>query len=629
MLETQNLESQQHLFHTPRPVSKGAHYAFSTPTQRLHYKPLLTSERAVEDLGLSEVSNKDDQMILSGGKLYCSANDIFPYSMNYAGFQFGSFAGQLGDGRVHNLFDVRDSFGNWQTLQLKGSGMTPFSRHADGKALVRSSIREFIISESLHHIGIPSTRALQLTSLPGTFAFRGKHEPCAVVCRYAPSWIRIGHFDIYRWKFDLKSLLRLADYCIAEVFNTSKNTNINWFDRDYFPDAKENITIPDFQDGVPYIQDSTKYDILFRNIVKANAKCVAYWQAYGFTNGVLNTDNTSILGLSMDFGPFSFMDKYDPRFTPNHDDYTHRYSFENQPEIIWWNLLQLAQSMAILLGSDNKLLAKLIDHGVSTLNEQHMTDITSRANAIVKRCAYEYKLIYNVHYAHLMAKRLGINFPVPNDLDDRVKIERLASQAQALQTEIINPLLQVMITTKIDFNNLFVNLQDYKGSYFDENSPYLGLDPKYINIFFDQHQVAKLEHYMNQSMTNSGLRNDSGETRQLLFSLETLQKWTQAYTSRIARKPLTTLRGNPLFTPRNWIFDQVIDDLTMRQREALNHPNQELDLSMLQKLYLMSSYPYDRSKWNSKLRPDLEHQWASLEHDSDEGKFMRQGTCSS
>lgn len=173
------------LFHTPRMVSQGAHFAFCLPTKKPHYKPLLLSQNALDEFNL--VQDQDLEKILSGEKVYYS-DSIFPYSTVYSGFQFGSFAAQLGDGRVVNLFDLKDKCsGQWQTFQLKGAGMTPFSRFADGKAVLRSSIREFIMSEALHSIGIPSTRAMQLTLLPGTKAQRRTQEPCAVVCRFAPS----------------------------------------------------------------------------------------------------------------------------------------------------------------------------------------------------------------------------------------------------------------------------------------------------------------------------------------------------------------------------------------------------------------------------------------------------------
>ena len=170
-------EECRKLFQTPRLVSQRAHFAYNIPEKRPHYKPLLTSSKALENLQL--VMDADLGAILNGQRLYLDeSKGIFPYSMAYAGFQFGQFAGQLGDGRVNNLFDLPDKSGVSQTLQLKGSGMTPFSRFADGKAVLRSSIREFFVSEALHHIGVPSTRALQLTLLPQTRAKRSLYEPC-------------------------------------------------------------------------------------------------------------------------------------------------------------------------------------------------------------------------------------------------------------------------------------------------------------------------------------------------------------------------------------------------------------------------------------------------------------------
>lgn len=278
LIETHQLTDPQRItaFHTPRFVSPGSHFSFTTPFQRPHYKPLLVATDTLRDeFQLDPTTDPNLTKILSGAKVYYT-DTIFPYSLAYAGYQFGSFAGQLGDGRVHNLFSL-----NNQVFQLKGSGITPFSRFADGKALLRSSIREFIISGALHAMNVPSTRALQLTLLPGTRALRegGRREPCAVVCRVAPSWIRLGSFDMFKWRPHLPGLVKLTDYCIDEVFQSGKDfpRELNWnrFDRDYFPDeegqASASCSLP--------LDDVSQYDLFFRHVVNLNANTVAFWQA--------------------------------------------------------------------------------------------------------------------------------------------------------------------------------------------------------------------------------------------------------------------------------------------------------------------------------------------------------------
>lgn len=609
-------------FHTPRIVSTGSHFAYTVPERRPHYRTLIKSIPAHEELGL--VAEDKVEKLLSGEDVYIdSEKGIFPYSMAYAGFQFGQFAGQLGDGRVTNLFDIKDTNGQYQTLQLKGSGLTPFSRFADGKAVLRSSIREFIICESLYQIGIPSTRALQLTLLPKTRATRGmSFEPTAVYCRVAPTWIRLGNFDLIRWKPDLTALVKLADYTIDHVFGENKKAlpDVNLFKSDYFADEGEEPR------QTEEVTDTTKYDLLFRNVVRKNAECVAYWQTYGFMNGVLNTDNTSIMGLSIDYGPFSFLDRFDPSFTPNHDDIEGRYSFHNQPSVIWWNLIQFAQSIAILIGAGEKHIGEVLELQSSKrpLATDVEAEVTKRANSVIGLAANEYKYVFTTKYAQLMSQRLGIDLAL-----DLSNVGKTSTVAKDFCTTLMEPLLEILKKTEVDYNNFFVNLQNHKGPIFDKNG-INGLNPEYVAIFFNTKQQIKLQGYYSDK--DHFVDTDSGETRLLIEYFENLVQWSRLYEDLAPdyeERYEISKKVNPLFTPRSWIFDEVIDHFVDHQRSALNDPDAPIDSAPLQKLLLMSSNPYDPTRWDSTLRPDLQDSWGSVKHPETADKFMKQASCSS
>ena len=354
------IANKDNIIHVPRVLQKGG-FSWTLPEKRKKYKYLTTSAKALEDLGIDslEVDNPEYQKLVSG-EFYLENEDFqekgypFPYSQAYAGWQFGQFAGQLGDGRVVNLFEVpknvKDKTNRHKyELQLKGAGMTPYSRFADGKAVIRSSIREYIISEHLNAVGIPTTRALSLSYLPETFAQRHRAEKCAIVSRFAELWVRLGTFDLYRWRSDRNGIKELSDYVINELF-TIDGKKFGFLNKilaerdDFFDNSKETIG------------DLTDYDKMYLETIVRNASTTAIWQSYGFLNGVLNTDNTSVLGLAIDFGPFSIMDKFDPNYTPNSEDHELRYSYRNTPTAIWWNLTRMGENLAELIGAGPEIL---------------------------------------------------------------------------------------------------------------------------------------------------------------------------------------------------------------------------------------------------------------------------------
>jgi uncharacterized protein YdiU (UPF0061 family) len=240
-----------------------------------------------------------------------------PVAMLYAGHQFGVFVPQLGDGRALLLGQVRNARGQSWDLQLKGAGPTPYSRFADGRAVIRSSVREYLAGEALHHLGIPTTRALSLVIAEDPVV-RETVERAAVVCRVAPSHVRFGNFEVFYYRDQHERLAPLADHVIAE----------------HFPQLAER---------------SDRYAAWLQEIVARTARLIAQWQSVGFCHGVMNTDNMSILGLTLDYGPYGFIDGFDAHHICNHSDEGGRYAYDRQPGIGHWNCSRLIQACLPLL----------------------------------------------------------------------------------------------------------------------------------------------------------------------------------------------------------------------------------------------------------------------------------------
>ena len=275
---------------------------------------------------------------------------MVPLATNYGGHQFGHWAGQLGDGRAILLGEAVDAGGGRWELQLKGAGPTPYSRTADGRAVLRSSIREFVCSEAMHHLGVPTTRALSLAAT-GEMVVRDmfydghpRAEPGAVVCRAAPSFLRFGHFELPYARGETELLRRLADFCI-------------WRD---FPHLLEEAG-GDFDAlRAAGAFDQARYGRWFAEVCERTAAMVAHWMRVGFVHGVLNTDNMSILGLTIDYGPYGWIEDYDPDWTPNTTDAQgRRYRFGWQPQVAHWNLARLAQALSPLFADPAPLQAGL------------------------------------------------------------------------------------------------------------------------------------------------------------------------------------------------------------------------------------------------------------------------------
>jgi len=315
-----------------------------------------------------------------------------PLAQLYAGHQFGHYVPQLGDGRAILLGEVRNARGEKWDLHLKGAGLTRYSRDGDGRAVLRSTIREYLCGEAFHGLGIPTTRSLCIIGGEET-VYRETAERGAMLVRMAPSHVRFGTFEVFFYRKQHDLLKVLADYVIAE----------------HFPD---------------FIDSAEKYSQMLLEVAKRTGQMIAQWQAVGWAHGVMNTDNMSILGLTMDYGPYGFMDAFNPGFIPNHSDHQGRYSYQNQPDIGYWNIRALAQA-----------LSPLVDP------------------AEIPKAPEMYESTMVNTYAELMRGKLGLQ--ESHDGDDRLTTN----------------LLSLMQANQVDYTNFFRALGDFHQDDPEANTP--------------------------------------------------------------------------------------------------------------------------------------------------------------
>ena len=318
---------------------------------------------ALLDLDPAQAAEPVFAELFGGHKLWSEAE---PRAMVYSGHQFGGYSPRLGDGRGLLLGEVRNAAGEHWDLHLKGAGQTPYSRSGDGRAVLRSSIREFLASEYLHALGIPSSRALCVVG-SSTPVWRERQESAAMVLRLAPSHVRFGHFEYFYYSKQPEQLKELVEHVLAC----------------HFPECREQEQ--------PYLA-------LFRTVVERNAELIAHWQAYGFCHGVMNSDNMSILGITFDFGPYAFLDDFDAQHICNHSDDSGRYSFSNQVPIAHWNLSALAQALTPFIEVD-----------------------------ALRQTLGLFLPLYQAHYLDLMRRRLGLTRA---DEHDQTLVERLLQLMQ-------------------------------------------------------------------------------------------------------------------------------------------------------------------------------------------------------
>lgn len=332
---------------------RGACYSRVTPRKVSSPQLLAFSPEVARLLGISieTCRSTDFTEIFVGNRLLTGMN---PYAMCYGGHQFGNWAGQLGDGRAINLGEVDTGKNSHWTLQLKGAGPTPYSRSADGLAVLRSSLREFLCSEAMHHLGIPTTRALSLIAT-GEQVVRDmfydghpREEPGAVVCRVAQSFIRFGNFELPASRKEINLLKQLVDFTIRTDYphlgKPSTATYLQWFNE----------------------------------VCERTATLLVHWMRVGFVHGVMNTDNMSITGLTIDYGPYGWVENFDPNWTPNTtDSQGRRYCFKNQPHIGQWNLLQLANAIYPLI-NDTLPLQEALNLYTSSFQEKWNVMMTGK-----------------------------------------------------------------------------------------------------------------------------------------------------------------------------------------------------------------------------------------------------------
>jgi len=360
----------------PTPISNPYWVAFSPAVAKL-----VQIEIGSDDLP----ANPDWLELLAGNSLSVGELEFSqPISTVYSGHQFGVWAGQLGDGRAILLGDM-----NKLELQLKGAGKTQYSRMGDGRAVLRSSIREFLCSEAMHALGIPTSRALAVVGSQQA-VLRETMETAAVCSRVAPSFIRIGHFEHFASLQSQQRLKELADLMIANFYPTCVN------------------------DPDPYLS-------LFKAISARNAKLVAGWQSVGFCHGVLNSDNISALGLTIDYGPFGFLDHFQIDHICNHSDQGGRYAYHRQPQVMHWNMACLASAMLPLLELD------------------HSSD---ESQALLRAALEEFPEIYAKEWQYLFRSKLGLQLEQVGDV------------------QLIERLMQAMHDSRVDFTNFFRNLSN-------------------------------------------------------------------------------------------------------------------------------------------------------------------------
>ena len=392
-------------------------YARVSP-QQLNNPYLVAFSPAVADLldiDPQQFHNQQLIELLSGSRV---APNSDPVAMLYSGHQFGHYVSQLGDGRALLIGEIRDRDGSDWEIQLKGAGLTPFSRMGDGRAVLRSTIREFLGSEAIAALGIPTTRALCITGSDDP-VYREKPETAAVLTRVAPSHLRFGNFEVFFYRQQYAELKILADFIIEQ----------------FYPACREAQN--------PYLE-------LLRQVIDRTAALIAQWQLVGFTHGVLNTDNMSMLALTIDYGPYGFLDRYESGFVCNHTDQQGRYAYDQQPAVGLFNLSCLAQAMLPIIDDEDG----------------------QQAAAAAKQLLEGYQSAYQDYYEQGMAAKLGIQF---------------AKGDEALFSDLFE-----IMQGQVDFTNFFRGLCN-----FDESGKNDALRDMFIQRqkfdYWSQDYAARLE----------------------------------------------------------------------------------------------------------------------------------------
>jgi uncharacterized protein YdiU (UPF0061 family) len=456
-------------------------YSRVEPTAVAKPELLVVVPEVAELLGLAPEPTPELAEILAGNRL---VPGMAPYAACYGGHQFGTWAGQLGDGRAITLAEVVTAGGETWEMQLKGAGPTPYSRRADGRAVLRSSLRELVCSEAMHHLGIPTTRALSLV-LTGEPVLRdllydgnARQEPGAIVCRVAPSFLRFGNYEIFAARDDHDTLRRLVRFTLERFY--------------------------------PAYVDGERLDIagFFDEVARRTAWLVAEWMRVGFVHGVMNTDNMSILGLTIDYGPYGWIEPFDLDWTPNITDASgRRYRFGQQPAVAHWNLAQLARALAPLVGDLDPLRAT-IDRFPAELS---------------------------AHYRHSNLRKLGLAGRRDTAADD---------------DELLTTLGELLLATETDFSLFYRRLARVpRGA-----SPAAALaalrDAYYAPDALDAAYAARLAGWLG--------RYEARLAR---------QEQDEGTDDADRRRRMDAV--NPIYVPRNYVVQEVIEATERGDRAAL------------------------------------------------------------
>ncbi len=465
-------------------------YSKVKPTSVSNPQIVAYSREVAELLNLPEswMTAKEAAETLGGNRLMPGMD---PYAMCYGGHQFGNWAGQLGDGRAINLGERVNSSGQRWVLQLKGSGVTPYSRHADGLAVLRSSVREFLCSEAMHHLGVPTTRALSLV-LTGDQVTRDmfydgnpEREPGAIVCRVAPSFVRFGNFEIFAARQDTVTLRKLMDFTI----------------REYFPHL---IATTELQAETLSTETYLRW---FDEVCRRTAEMVVHWMRVGFVHGVMNTDNMSILGLTIDYGPYGWLEDYEPTWTPNTTDASgRRYCYGQQPQIAMWNCAQLANAIWPVVQQEEPL----------------------------REALKTYSATFEANWQTMMAGKLGLrSFNVGAD---ESLVEELLKLLNAIETDMT--LFYRQLASLPLESNFGRDCNTDESDVEDELDFFVS---HFSVAFYDQRQISK--SYKSQ-----------------------IGQWLQKYRNRVrqdgtddADRQTSMDRINPLYVLRNYLAQQAID----------------------------------------------------------------------
>ncbi|KAF9204370.1 hypothetical protein BGZ49_005384 [Haplosporangium sp. Z 27] len=507
-----------------------------------------------------------------------------PWALCYGGHQFGYYAGQLGDGRAISLYEtVNSETGESWELQIKGAGKTPYSRFADGYAVLRSSIREYLCAEAIAALDVPSSRSLAIASTETLVLREDGYEPGSIVCRTAPSWIRFGNFEIFYYRKDRENLRKLAEYVTQEVFQIPKDNQdeMTEFSKKFRNDETKSPRPVKGEPGTPIAAGPVyrnRFAKMFEEIAQRTAIMVSGWQSIGFCHGVMNTDNMSVLGLTIDYGPYAFLDKYDPAWICNHSDSEGRYAFQQQPGICLWNLSKLALTLENLIGAQERVDDLEWFHQQQADPEKEVDLKNSAQEIIVQILNTSFREVFLKDYRRRMNAKLGLGGP------DNVRNEDL--------TKILVPALSWMDDYEVDFHQFFRDLADYRVQ----------------DTMSVEQNMEQVEAFVRKILP-SAIWLARGST-----AVEESKSWLVAYHSRIVEsnelkndqeRRTRMNKINPAFVLRNWVAQKVIERVTESVGKANSESKEEdPDKDLLDRVLWMCQHPFGEEELSGSVTKD-------------------------